>query len=300
MTVSTAEGALTPRGWLGPALLFVGALCIGFAPIGLRLSEMGPQATALWRYVFALPLLFVLVLAAERRLPAAPNRFAVLAGIFFALDVALWHWGLTLTTVANATFIVNLGNICVGFVAWLIFGERPSRVWGAAVLVALIGAALLSQGGGADGQADIRGDALALGAAVLVGGYMLCAQLARRSLSALDALFWMTAVQVVVALAVTLAAGETLWPQTASAWWPLIFLGLVAHVAGQGLIVAGLGRTSAAVAGIIVLAQPVMAAAVSWRLFGETLAGLQIFGAGMILAAVYLAQAGQNTSKPSQ
>ena len=136
---ANVESASPARVWLGPLLLFCGGILIGLAPIGLRfgLDSLGPQAIAFWRYMFAIPLLFVLLIAIERRMPARINRYVVMAGTFFALDIALWHWGLTLTTVANATFIVNLGNVCVGFAAWLILKEQPKPIWFVAVIVAV-------------------------------------------------------------------------------------------------------------------------------------------------------------------
>jgi hypothetical protein len=67
-----------------------------------------------------------------------------------------------------------------------------------------------------------------------------------------------------------LATGETFLPQSLAGFQVPIFLALVSQIAGQALIVTGLGRTSAAVAGLLVLVQPVVAAAVSWRLFGES------------------------------
>ncbi len=262
MSEAAAPPLAPPRLWIGPALVLAGGLCIGFAPIGLRLSDMGPQATAFWRYVFALPALLALLFIFERRLPARPNRYVFIAGTFFALDIALWHWALTLTTVANATFIVNLGNVCVGFAAWFVLKERPTANWGAAVMLAIAGAALLSQGGGAAGKADLRGDLLALGAACLVAGYMLGTKMARERLGPLDTLFWLTAAEAGVGGVIALLSGEAVWPAAPADWRAPRFLGLIAHVAGQGLIVAGLGRTPAAVAGIIVLIQPVAAAAV--------------------------------------
>ena len=52
-------------------MVLMGGICIGFAPIGLRLGldDLGPQAIAFWRYTFAMPVLFLLVLLVERRLP---------------------------------------------------------------------------------------------------------------------------------------------------------------------------------------------------------------------------------------
>jgi drug/metabolite transporter (DMT)-like permease len=150
----------TPRSWTGPLMVLAGGVGIGFAPIGLRfgLDDLGPQAIAFWRYVFALPLLLALVFLIERRAPRLPNRFILMAGTFFALDIALWHHALTLTTVSNATFIVNLGNVLVGFGAWSFLKQRPHGFWFVAAALAILGAAALSLGGGAEGKGNIRGD----------------------------------------------------------------------------------------------------------------------------------------------
>lgn len=284
--------------WAGPLLVLGGGICIGFAPIGLRLGislgsdGLGPQAIAFWRYVFAAPMILLVAVIVNRRLPVLPNRFVIMAGIFFALDIALWHWALTLTTVANSTFIVNLGNIGVGFLAWLVLKERLTRNWMIAIVVALVGAALLTQGGGEGGKSDLRGDALAFGAAVLVSGYMLFAKIARRTIGALDVLFWLTVTEAVVAGAVTMVSGEAFLPAVPEGWQSPLALAIIVQLVGQGLIVAGLGRTPAAIAGILVLIQPVTAAAVSWQIFDEPLLAAQIFGASLILLGVGLSQWG--------
>ncbi|MEM7661342.1 MAG: DMT family transporter [Pseudomonadota bacterium] len=295
MTSISATAPATDR-WWGPLLVLAGGVCVGFAPIGLRLGValgddgLGPQAIAFWRYVFAAPILFALVALVERRLPARPNRFLFLAGTFFALDIALWHWSLTITTVANATFIVNLGNIGVGLLAWIFLKEHLSKTWLIAVAIALVGAAMLSLGGASEGQGDIRGDALAFAAALLVSGYMLCSKIARRSIGALDAIFWLTITEICVAALVTAISGERFIPATSAGWHAPLVLAVVAHCAGQGFIIAGIGRTPAAIAGVLVLVQPVVAAAVSWQLFNEPLLALQVLGGAFILVGVGLSQ----------
>ncbi|MEM9055587.1 MAG: DMT family transporter [Pseudomonadota bacterium] len=286
--------------WFGPLMVFMGGICIGMAPIGLRLGldDLGPQAIAFWRYVFALPLLFLLVLVVERRLPAKPNMFVVIAGTCFAIDIGLWHWSLTFTTVANATFIVNLGNICVGLTAWLFLKERPTPIWLLAVLIAMAGAAALSLGGGAEGKADLRGDLLALGAAVLVSGYMVASKVARRTLGGLDTIFWLTAVEIIIAGLMVLAFQEAFFPDELKGFAVPLFLALAVQVAGQGLIITGLGHTPAAIAGVLVLVQPVVAAAISWQLFDEPLAPLQAGGGFLILIGILISQRGHRTREP--
>lgn len=280
------------RPWLGPLMVLGGGIALGFAPIGLRLGlgDLGPQAIAFWRYLFAIPMLFVLVLAVSRRLPAKPNRAVILAALFFTLDMALWHWSLTMTSVSNATFIVNLGNVLLGLTAWAFLKERPGFKWAAAALLAIAGAAALSLGGQNLTGGALRGDLLALAAAVFVSFYMMFSKLARRTLGGIEAMFWLSVFETAFAFLVLLASGEPILPASLAGFAMPLALAVIVQVAGQGLIISGLGSTDTAVAGILVLAQPVVAAAISWSLFNEPLTTLQGAGAGLILVAVWLAQ----------
>jgi len=275
-------------------MVMAGGFFIGLAPIGLRLGldDLGPQAIAFWRYVFALPVLFLLIILIQKRLPAKPNKFILIAGTCFALDIGLWHWSLTMTTVANATFIVNLGNIGVGLTAWLFLRERPTAMWLPAALIAMAGAAALSLGAGIDGKTDLRGDMLALGAAALVSCYIVAAKVARRSLNGLETIFWLTAVEIVVAGLMVIGFQENFFPPQLSGFLVPLFLAIFVQIAGQGLIITGLGHTPAAIAGVLILVQPVVAAAISWQLFDEPLAPIQAGGGMLILIGIFISQRG--------
>ena len=276
-------------------MVFLGGAFIGLAPIGLRLGldDLGPQAIAFWRFAFAVPVLFLIALVVNRRLPAKPNKFIIIAGACFASQIALWHWSLTMTTVANATFIVNIGNICVGLTAWVFLKERPSATWLIAVLIAIAGAAALSLGGAEGGKVDLRGDVLAFAAAILVSCYVVAAKVARRSLSGIEAIFWLTFVEMLVAAIIVLAFREQFFPASLDGLLVPLFLALVVHIGGQGLIIIGLGHTPAALAGILIVVQPVVAAAISWQLFNEPLAPLQAGGGFLILLGILISQRGR-------
>lgn len=292
--------ASQPAVWFGPLMVVLGGIFIGLAPIGLRigLDDLGPQAIAFWRYVFALPVLFLLVVLVQKRLPAKPNKFILIAGTCFALDIGLWHWSLTMTTVANATFIVNLGNIGVGLTAWLFLRERPTIMWLPAALIAMAGAAALSLGGGVDGKTDLQGDMIALGAAVLVSCYIVAAKVARRSLNGLETIFWLTAVEIVVAGLMVIGFRENFFPPELSGFLVPLFLAIFVQIGGQGLIITGLGHTPAAIAGVLILVQPVVAAAISWQLFDEPLAPIQAGGGVLILVGIFISQRGTQRSAP--
>ena len=292
--------ASQPVPWFGPIMVLMGGTFIGLAPIGLRLGldDLGPQAIAFWRYVFALPVLFLLVVLVQKRLPAKPNKFILIAGACFAVDIGLWHWSLTMTTVANATFIVNLGNIGVGLTAWLFLRERPTAMWLPAALIAMAGAAALSLGGGVDGKTDLRGDMLALAAAALVSCYIVAAKVARRSLNGLETIFWLTAVEIVVAGLMVIGFRENFFPPELSGFLVPLFLAIFVQIGGQGLIITGLGHTPAAIAGVLILVQPVVAAAISWQLFDEPLAPIQAGGGLLILVGIFISQRGNSKTAP--
>jgi drug/metabolite transporter (DMT)-like permease len=285
---SPAATTAPARTWVGPVMMLAGAIAIGFAPIGLRLSEFQPQATAFWRFLFAMPLIAAVIYSQGGKL-GRPSLLALVAGTFFGLDITFWHASLVMTSVANATFIVNLGNAAVGLVAWLVLKERPAKIWPAALAIALFGALLLSRGAEGEDAGALAGDVLALIAAVMVGLYLFFAKLARRTESAMQVLFWSTAATLVVSFIASLARQEPLVPPEPSWFIAPLFLAIIAHVLGQGLIVAGVGRTPAALAGVLLLVQPVAGALVAWPLFGETLTLVQLAGAALVLAGVWLA-----------
>ncbi len=282
----------TPReirhAYMGPIILALGALFVGLAPIGLRLSEQGPQATALWRFVLAIPM--VIGFARLRGLPITPPTLpAIATGVFFGLDIALWHQALTMTSVANATFIVNLGAIGSGLLAWVFMHQRPARLWPIAAAITIGGAAAMAFGRGATGSGSLSGDLVAMCAATMLAGYFVSMSIARSRSDAVSVIFWATCSASLVALVVTVLVGEPLLPASPMGWAAPLFLAVFAQVLGQGFLIWGGGMAPPSVSGVIVMLQPVCAGLIAWPLFNETLSPVQLVGAAGILAGVYLA-----------
>ncbi|XBQ14883.1 MAG: DMT family transporter [Oceanicaulis sp.] len=282
----------------GVMVLFVSAAVLGFAPILVKASDLGPQAIAFWRLAIALPVLAVWLFIEHRRgrvrlLPEREKglRMLALAGLFFAGDLAFWHAGIKITTAANATLLANLTPIPVTIAALVLFGEKITGRFLVAGALALGGAVLLSAANFQLAPERLPGDVLSALTACWYAGYLLAVRAARRAGAAtVQVMFWSTLVASPITLLITLGFGETLLPSSAAGWWPLIGLGVLAHCAGQGGIAYGLGRTPAALASLIILIQPVVAAVAGWVIFGEALIAIQWAGAGLVLAGVYAAQ----------
>lgn len=282
------------------AVLLLGACAIGFGPILVRLTETGPAAAALWRFLLAAPLLLAIGRVAERDGPGRPSSGLILAGVFIATDLSFWHYGIKYTSVANATVLSNLTPIFVTAFAWLMFRERPRAVFLAGLTLAVGGAATMAFTGDPSrlqpGAQPLLGDLLSTITALWYTAYFLTVARARRTRSALQVMTWSTLVGIPLLLVYALVLGEDLTPATLAGWGACLGLGVM-HVAGQGSIAWALGRLPTAVTGVVVLIQPVVAGALGWLLFGEALTAMQIAGAAAALAGVAVAQAA--STKPS-
>jgi drug/metabolite transporter (DMT)-like permease len=276
--------------------LLAGAIGIAFAPIFVRLSELGPTATAFYRLALALPILWLWMEIGDRR--AATNRptgyrdFVGLAvsGLFFAGDLGLWHWSIKLTSVANSTLLVNLAPVFVALGAWLFFGERFSTTFLIGLVVAIVGAALLVGGGPKTGAEHLLGDVLAVAAAVSYAGYILAVSRLRSRFSTAAVMAYGGGVSCAALLLVALVSGESLIASSVYGWAMLLGVALVSQVGGQGLITYALAHLPSAFSSVSLLLQPVAAAVLAWVILGEALGAWQGLGGAVVLVGIVLAR----------
>ncbi|TNC94591.1 MAG: Uncharacterized protein FD119_3042 [Stygiobacter sp.] len=280
----------------GLAALILGAVAIGFAPIFVRLSEVGPVATGFHRLFWSVPLFVLLMYRAPACRPS-PGQWRVMAlsGVFFAGDMIVWHLGIMLTSVANASLFTNMAPIFVALALWLIWRQRPSARFVLALLVAFTGALALVGGAPVLSPERLTGDGLSLLSGLFYAGYILAVGRAREDLPTPLLMAVGGAVAALVILAAALALGETVWPSGLRGWAVVLGLALVSQCAGQGLIAWGLAHVSASFAAVLLLLQPVVAVLMAWVLFAETLGTAQVVGAMVVLAGIHLARKANRT-----
>lgn len=276
------------------AALFAGAAAIAASALFVKVSEAGPVATAFWRVALALPLLWAWSVIAQRGAHVAgfvaERRLIVWAGLFFAGDLAVWHWSIVLTTVANATLLANLAPIFVTLAVWWLFAIRPGAMFLAGLAAALGGVVVLIGGDFHAGGKALLGDALGVVTAMFYGAYQLAVTRARSRAATSVIMAWSGLVTAVVLLPLALFSGEQIFPVTATGWLTLFGLALISQAAGQSLIAYAMAHLPATVSSVGLLAQPVIAAALAWALLGEALGWVQIAGAVVVLAGIRIAQ----------
>jgi len=276
-----------PHRFAFPALLF-GNVALAFGPWLVRLSDVGPVATGLWRMVIAIPFLWAIARASGQR-PHWPRRAMLvtvaIGATFYALDLAGWNIGIRLTKLGNATLFGNSGSFVFAAYGLLLTRRLPSARQGAALFLAAAGAALLMGSSYELSSRNLVGDLFALVAGLLYGGYLIFIERARTELQPLPLLLLSTAMSAPLLLAISLPLGERIWPHD---WTPLLLFALSSQVVGQGLLVYAIGTLPPLVVGLALLTQPAISAAVGWIVYHERLSAIDAIGAVAIAAALVL------------
>lgn len=287
--------------WAMPTLI-LGALAIGFSPIFVRLSEVGPIATAFNRVVLALPFFYLMVALqpkAETRAACTKSVLipTLIGGVFFATDLCFWHWSIKLTTVANATVLPNFAPVVVVIAAWLLYREKVSRGFIAGLALAMAGIAVLLGNSFTLSASHFVGDLLGLSTSLFYGGYILAVARARRGASAMFIMGVGGTVSAIILWIVAAAAEGQVWPQTPRGWMVALLQSATVQAGGQALIAASLAHVPAGFGATVLLLQPVVAALVAWLMFDEPLSVWQALGAVAILGGVEIAR--RASAKPA-
>ena len=212
------------------------------------------------------------------------------AGFFFAGDLALFHWSIHLTSVANATLLVNTYALLVMVGSFLIFGERFTGGFLAGSLIAVGGIGLLVSESLSFSLTNVAGDALGLGTAFFYAGYLLCVVRLRARFGVGTILIWSGATGTALLGLAALAAGEKLIAGSVAGWAVLVALALVSQVAGQGLIAYALAHLRAGLSSVNLLIQPALTVMWAWIILAERLSPVQALGIAITLGGVMVAR----------
>jgi drug/metabolite transporter (DMT)-like permease len=277
-----------PNRFAFPAMV-LGSVALAFGPLLVRLADVAPMASAFWRLSLAIVPLALLARFVGKAMPRGTLdrrvlALAALAGVFFAGDLALWHYGILRTTLANAALLSNAASFLLPLWGFVVLGHRPGKRALLAIAVALAGTILLVGRSASISPVHLAGDLFSLGAALLYTGYLIVVDRLRGTVAVFPLLALSTGFGALALLPPALATAP-FWP---SDWTPLLLLALGSQVIGQGLVVFAVGHLRPLVVGLTLLVQPAIAATIGALRFGEVPGVAELAGAALVVVALVL------------
>ncbi|WP_320785089.1 EamA family transporter [Streptomyces sp. CRN 30] len=290
---------------VGRGLLFLIVAGVAWGTAGAaaslvyRASDLGPVALSFWRCAAGLVLLLAARLPRRRARTAAAapvlvplgRRLArtVATGIGLAVFQTAYFGAVRATGLAVATVVtLGAGPVLIALGARFGLGERLGRGGAAAVVGALAGLGVLVLGGGG---ATVRPGGVAL-ALLSAAGYSVMTLLTRwwgRDGGADAATTSIGAFAVTSLCLLPFALAEGIVPHTAEPGRLLCLLVYVAAVPtalAYGLYFAGAAVVRSATVSVIMLLEPVAAAALAVTLLGEHLTPATLAGTLLLLGSV--------------
>jgi drug/metabolite transporter (DMT)-like permease len=208
-----------------------------------------------------------------------------LSGVFLAAHFALWFESLQHTTVASSTTIVCTEVIWVALGFCLFLGGRISPKAGVAIGITLLGSVIIAWSDAGSGS-HLKGDLLALAAAVTVAVYTLIGRIVREKVST-TVYTYLVYTACAAALVVTcLAQGQALLGYGPSPVLVGALLAVFSTLLGHSIFSWCLKYFSPAFVSASKLCEPVVAAILAAILFGELPGLLMILGGALILGGV--------------
>lgn len=285
------------------AAAVAGATFIATSGVLVRAADASPATVAVFRCLYALPLLWLFSASEDRRFGPRPRhdrRLAGIAGLCLALDLVLWHYAIDAVGAGLATVLGNLQVLIVGFAAWLFLKERLDRHVLVALPIVLSGVVLISGLIGSDAYGDNPFLGVVFGAlgSTAYAGFLLILRHGSSDLRRVAGpLFDATLTAMLGSVAIGFVIGDLdLVPAWPSHGW-LVVLALSSQVIGWLLITLSLPRLAAALTSMLLLLQPVGALALGALIYDETPSVLQIAGVVFILAGVVLSASGRRRSR---
>ena len=285
-------------------VLSLGAMLIGFAPIFVKWSLLSSSAIAFYRMFLTIPFLFGLNYLLNGKLKfQVKNKktiiYAAFASLAFTTDLTLWHYSMGITSVSNATIIVNSAPIFVAILSFIFFKEKLSKGFVISFLVTYLGIVGLIYYSNNYINGKLLGDILCMIAAFFYAVYLLViARLGKEN--SLNIIFYTTLFCCLFSIVPMLIEGGNIFPSSNFEWINLLLLAVLCQLGGQYLITHAIGKISASEGSIGLLMQPITATILAAFLFNEILNITQIIFVFVALFGIYLARINLSNKQQKQ
>ncbi|QKJ32149.1 DMT family transporter [Mucilaginibacter mali] len=267
--------------------LVIGIICIAFSAIFVKLAGVAPVTAAFYRIAIAWALLLPWCLIKRKTIIARTDMWiALLAGVVFASDVAVWNMSILKISATVSTLLANLAPVWVGLISFIFLRKRSGLPFWAGTAVAILGMLILVGYQDLVGLQFNIGIPLAIAASILYAIYILLTKNVLQRTDTLTFMFYNMLGAAVFLLLVNLIQGAPLTNFPAATWGYFIGMGLICQLAGWITINYAISLLPATKTSVALLGQTVVTALIAAIMLHEKLQVKEIVGCMVVLAGI--------------
>ncbi len=281
--------AMSRSSWFHYLILFLGILCISWSAIFVKLADVSGLSSAFYRmFIGFLGVVPIWVFRKPKLTDLKSVSMALLCGVIFAFDIAVWNLSIMLTKAAISTLIANLAPVWVGIGAILFLKEKPGRIFWIGTAIALFGVSIIV------GLSQIyhsrlnAGHFLAILASLFYAVYLLIMRKGRLRLDTVTFTMISMLSSTIVLFFIALITNTPLRGFSVSTWEALAGLGLISQLSGWLAINYAIAYMPPTIASVSLLSQSVFTALIAIPVLGEKLVHMELFGAMIVLTGIFL------------
>ena len=276
--------------------LVVAILAVSTSAILVRWSGAAPSVAAFYRVLFTVALLAPLAFSRHgedlRSLEPTDALAAGVTGVALAVHFAAWFQSIEWTSVAASVTLVQSQTIFVAIGAAIYLNERLTVPKVLGILVAFVGAAVMSLGefltGALVGPRPLAGNGLAILGAVMMAAYVLAGRSLRERVALIP---YVTVVYSVCALVLggfVVVQGHPLGGYQPVEWVLFLAMAVGPGVFGHTVINWALEHVESSVVSVSLLGEPVGSTILALVLLTEVPGVWTVAGGGIVLGGIYV------------
>jgi drug/metabolite transporter (DMT)-like permease len=266
----------------------------------VKRAESPGVLVAFWRMITVSVVWNALLWSTGRRITLRNVRQALVPGVFFGLNLAVFFAGATHNSVANAALIGSLAPFLIVPVGAWLFAEYISPRALVFALAAFGGVGLVLFSAPPNGDASLEGNVFGFVAMLLLVGYVASTKHFRQDMDVTTFMATICPIAAVAVLPLALAHGDV-FGMSGTGWTYMLILTFTSGVAAQGLLVFAQKTIQIGTIAIAQVAQPALAVVWSFLLLSEVVNHRQIAGIAIVvsglLAFVVLHQRGDRSGR---
>jgi drug/metabolite transporter (DMT)-like permease len=269
------------------ASLIIGIICISFSPIFVKLSVAPAITSGFYRIFFAWIFLApYCIVNAQLKIDRKDLLVALLGGVVFGADIAVWNLSLMKISATISTLIANLAPLWVGLLSFLILRKKSGASFWIGTWIAIFGMVILV------GYQQIFhlqfnvGLILALIASLFYAIYIMITKGILQKITTVTFMFYNMLSASVFLFLISLFQHNEMLAFPTSTWLYLLGMGLICQLAGWITINYSLNYLDATKVSVALLSQTVIAGIWAMMLLGEKLEFKEIAGSIIVLAGI--------------